>query len=355
MIEIKKFIPTENNIMQFLSLMEKCLTPQTKEWFEWKYLKNPLNINGEPFIFGAYDGQRLVGIRPFMLSEVAYNDEKYLVAQPCDSAVDPEYQRQGIFSKMNRKAIEEAESQNINFFFNFPNANSENPYLKLGWQTLNTQNEQFLFNDFSKLVKARKNNPFYMAAAKGLSLIFNKKKNIVKNYSASTSAIPKINNAYLDNSFEELWHLRNNNQIRISRDSKYLKWRFARPDKNYDILEIKENNSLLAYSIVTFSDRWKVEELQIVDFNYREIAYIIDLIIFIISNYTFDFLSISAYTDSMLFERLKKMGFYSRNEGLKKIMPERKVLIKDLKTNKLKEVFNKINNWELRLSDHDVY
>lgn len=354
MVEIKKFIPTENNIVQFLSLMEKCLTPKTKEWFEWKHLKNPLNINGEPFIFGAYDRERLVGIRPFMLSEVVYNDEKYLVAQPCDSAVDPEYQRQGIFSKMNKKAIEEAEKQNINFFFNFPNDNSENPYLKLGWQILSVQNEQFLFNDFSKLVEVRKNNPFYMAAAKGLSLIFNKKKNIVKNY--STSTIPKINNnTCLDNSFEELWHLRNNNQIRISRDSKYLRWRFARPDKNYDILEIKENDSLLAYSIITFSDRWKVNELQIVDFNYREIAYIIDLIIFIINNYTFDFLSISAYTDSILFERLKKMGFYSRNKGLKKIMPQRKVLVKDLKTNKLKEVFNKIDNWELRLSDHDVY
>ena len=188
MIEIKRVYLNNEEKNDFLELMEKCLTPQTRSWLEWKYLKNPYNVSlgNKPFIFGAFDGKKLVGIRPFMLQQIIYKNNKYLVAQPCDTAVDPEYQGKGLFKKMTLKAIEEAENMNINFFFNFPNANSEPGNLKMGWEILQNKNESFLFDNFGKLVKSQTNNFLVKGIGNILSYHYNKKRKIMKKH--------KINN-----------------------------------------------------------------------------------------------------------------------------------------------------------------
>jgi len=67
-------------------------------------------------------------------------------------------------------------------------------------------------------------------------------------------------------------------------------------------------------------------------------------------------INIDTCTEKDVFNALKKLGFYERNSNiLKTIMPNRNILIRDLKTNNLKNIFNNVDNWQLRLSDHDVY
>ena len=362
MIEIKRVYLNNEEKNDFLESMEKCLTPQTQSWLEWKYLKNPYNVSlgNKPFIFGAFDGKKLVGIRPFMLQQIIYKNNKYLVAQPCDTAVDPEYQGKGLFKKMTLKAIEEAENMNINFFFNFPNANSEPGNLKMWWEILQNKNESFLFDNFGKLVKSQTNNFLVKGIGNILSYHYNKKRKIMKKHKINNlNNIKHIHNVdvnFFDDSFEYLWKIKNFNKIRISREKEYLVWRYNRDDKNYDCVTLNDNNELRAYAILSFSDRWKVNELQIVDFNYIHLNDFIDLIIYIITEYKFDLINIDTSTDEDVFNALKNLGFYERRSTiLKHIMPNRHILIRDLKTNCLKNIFSNIGNWQLRLSDHDVY
>ena len=103
-----------------------------KHW-EWKYLKNPLEVADPQVIVAEQDGQ-IIGARPLMLSEIWVNNEKVLAVQPSDTMVHPEYRRQGILSRMNQFAIGHSRQSGYTLFYNFPNSNSSPAYTKSGWR-----------------------------------------------------------------------------------------------------------------------------------------------------------------------------------------------------------------------------
>ncbi len=105
----------------------------TVERWEWKHLQNPLNPP-QPKVVVAVDGDRIVGARPFMLAKIRVDNSTFLVGQPCDTMVHPEYRRQGIFSRMNDLAIEQARTMGVSLFYNFPNPFALPGNLKQGWQ-----------------------------------------------------------------------------------------------------------------------------------------------------------------------------------------------------------------------------
>lgn len=81
-----------------------------------------------------------------------------------------------------------------------------------------------------------------------------------------------------------------------------------------------------------------------------------NIIKFIIKEYEFDVLNIGSYTDRNISEQLTKIGFFERNSRLLgKLMPNRNILIRELDKSNLIKDFKNINNWQIRLSDHDVY
>lgn len=144
-----------------------------------------------------------------MLQKVKYKSKEYLIAQRCDTIVNPTYRDKGLFKRMNNRAILEAKKLNILFFYNFPNSNSEPGYLKIGWNVLTEVNEQFLFNDFSKLVKARTNNFFKKRIGDFLGLYFNKKSKINYEIMNKSYIIQKVDT--FDNSFENMGEQKNSN------------------------------------------------------------------------------------------------------------------------------------------------
>lgn len=107
------------------------------DW-NWKYFRNPF---GRSIIIAAWasdEGQRkLAGFRAFWRWRFRYHNKIVQAAQPCDTAVCPEYRRMGLFSQMTTKGIELASEEAIEFLFNNPNPESKAGYLKLGWQNNN--------------------------------------------------------------------------------------------------------------------------------------------------------------------------------------------------------------------------
>ncbi|MDA5565376.1 GNAT family N-acetyltransferase [Cobetia sp. MMG027] len=101
-----------------------------EDFFNWKY-DNPF---GESIILVENDARfdHPVAVRMFMAWQMQDSKNyKYNCFQATDSATHPSARGQGLFSKLTLEALKK--SSKTGFVFNFPNKNSVNIYLKLGW------------------------------------------------------------------------------------------------------------------------------------------------------------------------------------------------------------------------------
>ncbi len=53
-----------------------------------------------------------------------------------DTATDPDYQGQGLFTALTMHGLDEVRADGVDFVFNTPNDQSRPGYLKMGWQTV---------------------------------------------------------------------------------------------------------------------------------------------------------------------------------------------------------------------------
>jgi hypothetical protein len=65
---------------------------------------------------------------------VRINGQHVLAAQSADTMTHPEHQRKGLFLLLAEKTYGLARQKNIQFIFGFPNQNSYNGFVRLGWQ-----------------------------------------------------------------------------------------------------------------------------------------------------------------------------------------------------------------------------
>lgn len=103
------------------------------DYWIWKHERNPF---GPSIVLMAEVDGRLAGVRAFMRWRLRVGDEILQAAKPVDSVTHPDFQRQGIFSRLTRAACEEAQRLGVRLLFNTPNQNSLPGYLKLGWREI---------------------------------------------------------------------------------------------------------------------------------------------------------------------------------------------------------------------------
>jgi len=132
-------------ICELLNLTYSGKKVFTEEYLTWKYIQSPA---GKGYGYACYDRDVLVGLRlifrTFCISEGIAID----VHQPCDSAVHPEFQGKGIFGFLNELFLTDARSMtgSAHLTFNFPNENSINSYLRLGWEVFRRHRWRTLAN-----------------------------------------------------------------------------------------------------------------------------------------------------------------------------------------------------------------
>lgn len=364
MFEFKRLTLNDREKEDFLGLLSGSLATNTMDWLEWKYLKNPV-IHDKPTVFGTFHkaSGKLIGIRPFLACNVVLNGRIFKAAQPGDTVVHPDFRGQGLFSQMNRIAIEELGKEGYDLFFNFPNRNSQPGYLKMGWKIVLKFDESIAFSDFSRVVKDTTNNSIYKFLAK---LMFISMSNLAKitekliNDTQLNSYKVNVNiEDKYDDSIENLWLSKVNNRFRVRRDEKYLNWRFKeRPDKAYEYWTIRRKGDLLAYVITTTSDRWGSKECQIVDFNFTEQDYFFIILKEVLKSFskTCNFVSILACTESDIFRRLNKLGFMHRFQFPYSLaMPDRNFLVRVVNPELLEYDLYDGAMWSLRSGDQDTY
>jgi GNAT superfamily N-acetyltransferase len=100
----------------------------------WKHSQNPF---GASPMWVAVTDARLVGFRAFLRWEFVTSDGALVRAvRAVDTATDPNYEGQGVFTRLTRAALEELRADGVGFVFNTPNGQSLPGYLKMGWQRL---------------------------------------------------------------------------------------------------------------------------------------------------------------------------------------------------------------------------
>ncbi len=128
---------TEDDIPGILRVLKASLGEVSSKKTEevWKY-KHVLNPFGPSLVLIAEEGNKIVGVRAFMRWNWQNMQNSFSAFRAVDTATHPQYQGQGIFKKLTKKALEIGIQENNNFVFNTPNKQSRPGYLKMGWKII---------------------------------------------------------------------------------------------------------------------------------------------------------------------------------------------------------------------------
>jgi predicted N-acetyltransferase YhbS len=132
-VDIRRSEPSD--LPAILRLLQASLgwgaEPIFQSFFEWKHRDNAF---GESPAWVAVDGERIVGLRILMRWEFEQRGDVVRAVRAVDTATHPDYQGQGIFSRLTRAALEDLGREGVAFVFNTPNDKSRPGYLKMGWR-----------------------------------------------------------------------------------------------------------------------------------------------------------------------------------------------------------------------------
>lgn len=77
---------------------------KSSAFFRWRYEDNPYTTT--PAVFVARDGDRVVGLRCFVVQKFRRGPDSLLVACPADAIVHPDYRRRGLLQNLTRFSLE---------------------------------------------------------------------------------------------------------------------------------------------------------------------------------------------------------------------------------------------------------
>lgn len=292
-------------------------------WWEWFYLRNPI---GQPVIWVAEDGGKIIGHRAFVPFEVKVGDRFVLAGQAVDTVTHPDYRKRKIFTSLTQKGLEEAKVLNYSFIFNFPNENSLPGYLKLGWKKI---------GQMPMLIKMLKWN-----------LFLRKKK--LPEYS-----IKEI--SFFDDNFDDLTRQNSNQQMfLVSKRREYLNWRYIdNPSSKCGSFSLWKGHQLVGYIILNCRTKNGKKMGSILEFfvlpeHLSGAMNLIDLAIEHFRRMRMDLIVIWPNSFSKgIIKALKSFGFHYWP------LSKSRFVLKDIH---LREpaIFN-IENWYISLGDLDTY
>jgi L-malate glycosyltransferase len=133
-LTIRRAEPADRD--EILALLAQSLgreaDPRYEQLFAWKHEENAF---GPSPAWVATDGDRIAGFRVLMRWEFVDGVRTVKAVRAVDTATHPDYQGQGIFTKLTLHGIEELRDD-VAFVFNTPNDQSRPGYLKMGWQVV---------------------------------------------------------------------------------------------------------------------------------------------------------------------------------------------------------------------------
>lgn len=124
----------DEDVPQIVALLRASLgeelLPKSESFWNWKHVDNPF---GKSPLSVAMHNDKVVGVRAFMQWRWEGGGKSFRALRAVDTAVHPDYQGFGIFTKLTLGLIDACRKEGFDLIFNTPNHKSRPGYLKMGW------------------------------------------------------------------------------------------------------------------------------------------------------------------------------------------------------------------------------
>lgn len=150
-IKFIKYTNENNDFHMYFHLFRKafprtshiiCNKNRYQDYLEWLYEKNPL---GKVICYNAFSADHLVGHYACVPMIWVQGNRTFRALLSLNSAIDPEFQRQGIFSSLAKKTYTLARKLKYDFVYGVSNNNSTHGLRKLGFEVLGPLRMQISF------------------------------------------------------------------------------------------------------------------------------------------------------------------------------------------------------------------
>lgn len=241
----------ENRIFELMEAVypeEKYDQEKWIRWWRWMYTQNPAD---DSRIWVADHDGNIVGQYPLIIVNMKIGEEIIKGSQNIDLMTHPDYQRQGMFFTLEKKALSEAGKERINITYGFPNEPAYPGHLKSGWFDICSLRVMIKPLNLENILKKRITNKFLLKICTVMGdlliSIFYRAKKPPEVDGLTISQITSF-----DDRINDLWKkISNDYEIIVVRDKEYLNWRYVNiPDMNYTIYLAEEGEEICGYVVL---------------------------------------------------------------------------------------------------------
>lgn len=248
-IEIK-LVKHSDQKEQLVNLHNLCFGRKTSEQlWDWKFIDNPL-VSSQPEVIVAMENGRIVGARPFLLSEMWVDKSKIVAALHCETMVHPQFRNMGIFNQMGKYSIQYLKENNHAISYGFPGPSSRRGFLSQGYRVVAPI--EMMFRPVNARILLSQGKKFKFIG-NCLGFVYDKLLNPRIDYVNNEQSGFVID--VFDKYQEELkimdsWEKQP--RIDIVRSESNLKWRFDKhPENKYKYVLVKKK--LVGYAVISMN------------------------------------------------------------------------------------------------------
>lgn len=223
----------KDQLVEFMGLLIGNINlNERKKLFEWKYEKNP--YTQKPFIYLALQGEQIVAHFACVIEKFVHNKDEFLVGFVGDAIVHPDFQRQGLFSKLLNYACEDMlVNSNIRLLLCLSaNEASTISLLKSGFIPMGERDSMYFISPVNKLKKIIRNNSdvdnTFISHKNGVTIEITRELKVQE--------ISGLMQTFTDK-----------NKIYNVRDEEFYTWGFAESPYTYIYAYCKEGNETTGY------------------------------------------------------------------------------------------------------------
>ncbi|MFW6195841.1 MAG: GNAT family N-acetyltransferase [Thermoplasmatota archaeon] len=217
------------------------------EFWNWQFKKNPF---GNIYSVLGVDNDNIVGQYTVVPVPMIADGKKFTGSLSLHTIVHPDYQGQRMFTTMADELYRNLQQNGIHLTYGFPNENSIHAFKKyLKWK------EILEIPLMARPINFKKSaSKMFGEGMKSKFIGTFSKKYYGLRFSPieipSSIDIQRINT--FSEEFDILWNrIKNQFEMGIVRNSKYLNWRFAeKPGYNYRIFSLNNNSKLAGYAVM---------------------------------------------------------------------------------------------------------
>ncbi len=217
-------------------------------WWHWTFKENPA---GSAKIWLAEHEDRIVGQYSLIFMYLKVGNTIIKASQNIDDMTHPAYRYQGMFSTLERKALDEVAKEGVHITIGFPNAAAYPGHMKSGWFDIATTRMLLKPLNWGNALKLKISNKFLLKPGAIGGNILQK---VV--YRAKQAPIVEgltITQVFsFDERINELWaKVSSQHQIMVVRNKDYLNWRYiAVPDVNYLVYVAEKAGEIYGYLVL---------------------------------------------------------------------------------------------------------